>query len=179
MGKTLPHLTDELRAWIAKQKIFFVSTAPLAAEGHVNCSPKGLDSLRILDDLTVAYQDLTGSGIETVAHLRENGRMLIMLCAFSGPPRIVRLHGKGEAVTPDDERFAQLAAHFPKRRGVRSIIVLHISRIANSCGYSVPLMDFKADRDVMDKWIDRKTDGELEEYRLDKNQISLDGLKGL
>lgn len=179
MSKTNNSLTPELQSWIRKQKIFFVSTAPLAAEGHINCSPKGLDSLRILDEQTVAYQDFAGSGAETIAHLRENGRMVMMFCAFDGPPLIVRLHGRGRIVLQGDANFEEIAAHFPSKAGVRSYIVLHISRVADSCGYSVPVYTFEKDRDVLDKWVERKGEEGIRDYIQKKNQWSIDGLPAL
>ena len=179
MGKVIDGITPELKKWIEKQKMFFVATAPLSVDGHINCSPKGLDSFRVLDEQTVVYQDLTGSGIETIAHLRENKRIVIMFCAFSGPPKIVRLHGIGEAITSEHEDFEKLNELFPGRRGVRSYIRIQLNRISDSCGYSVPLYDFVKDRDVLDKWVDAKTDEQLEEYRATKNAESIDGVKGL
>jgi hypothetical protein len=179
MGKVFDAISPDLKKWIEKQKIFFVATAPLSAEGHVNCSPKGLDSFRILDEQTVAYQDLTGSGIETIAHIQENKRIVIMFCAFNGPPKIVRLHGSGEAVTTKHKDFEKLNQLFPKRRGVRSYIRIHLNRISDSCGYSVPLYDFVKDRDVLDKWVDAKTDEQLVDYRATKNAESIDSVSGL
>ena len=179
MGKIFTEITPDLKKWIEKQKMFFVATAPLSPDLHINCSPKGLDSLRILNPCTVAYQDLTGSGIETIAHIRENKRILLMFCAFDGPPKIVRLHGEGEAITPEHEDFEHLNAQFPHKRGTRAYIVIKLNRISDSCGYSVPLYQFVKDRDVLDKWVDAKTDEQLKEYRLAKNAESIDGLKGL
>lgn len=179
MGKVFDAITPELKNWIEKQKIFFVATAPLSAEGHINCSPKGLDSFRILDPHTVVYQDLTGSGIETIAHIQENKRIVLMLCAFEGPPKIVRLHGTGEAITPEHEDFLNVSGFFPKRRGVRAYIRIQLSRISDSCGYAVPIYEFVKDRDVLDKWVAAKTDDQLEDYRLAKNRESIDGIKGL
>ncbi len=179
MGKIFEKITPELKEWIAKQKMFFVATAPLSEKGLVNCSPKGLDSFRVLDDTTVAYQDLTGSGVETIAHIKENKRIVIMFCAFEGPPNIVRIHGEGEVVEPDDKRFAELEEQFPKHNGTRAFIIVHAKRISDSCGYSVPVYEFKNDRDVLDKWVDRKgTDG-VKQYQKEKNLESLDGLAGL
>lgn len=179
MGKIFTEITPDLQKWIEKQKMFFVATAPLSPDLHINCSPKGLDSFRILNPCTVAYQDLTGSGIETIAHIRENKRILLMFCAFDGPPKIVRLHGEGEAITPQHEDFENLNAQFPYKRGTRAYIVIKLNRISDSCGYSVPLYQFVKDRDVLDKWVDAKTDEQLKEYRLAKNTESIDGLKGL
>ena len=179
MGKLFATITPELQKWIEKQKIFFVATAPLSADQHINCSPKGLDSFKVLDEHTVAYQDLTGSGIETIAHLKENKRIVLMFCAFDGPPKIVRLHGHGEVVLPGDKEFDVLRQEFPERRGTRSFIRISVNRISDSCGYAVPLYEFKKDRDVMDKWVEAKTDDQLKEYRLAKNAESIDGIKGL
>ena len=179
MGKLFDVITPELQKWIEQQKIFFVATAPVSGEGHINCSPKGLDSFRIVDVRTVAYQDLTGSGIETIAHIQENKRIVLMFCAFDGPPKIVRLHGIGEAITPEHEDFLNVSGLFPKRRGVRAYIRIQLNRISDSCGYAVPLYEFVKDRDVLEKWVDVKTDDQLEDYRLAKNMESIDGIKGL
>ena len=179
MGKLYESITPALEEWIGEQKIFFVSTAPLTAGGHINCSPKGLDSLRITGPQEAVYQDLTGSGIETIAHVRENGRILIMFCAFSGPPKIVRLHGTGSVITPghtDYERYDRL---FPARLGTRAYIRIDVHRISDSCGYSVPLYDFKQDRDVLDKWSANKGEEGIKAYRTQKNRFSIDGLPGL
>ena len=139
-------ITPPVREWIERQHLFFVATAALAVDGHVNVSPKGLDTLRILDDRTVAYLDLTGSGAETVAHLRENGRITLMFCAFDGPPRIVRLQGTGRAVLEGDDDWGTLVASFDPHRGPRAVIVVSCDRISDSCGYSVPLFDYVGDR---------------------------------
>jgi hypothetical protein len=179
MGKLFEVITAELQQWIEKQKMFFVATAPLSADGHINCSPKGLDSFRILDANTVAYQDLTGSGIETVAHLHENGRIVIMFCAFEGPPKIVRLHGRGEVIGTGHPEFDKIAAAFPQRQGTRAYIQISVTRISDSCGYGVPLYSFTSDRDIMDKWAAAKGDDGLQEYIALKNSESIDGLKGL
>lgn len=179
MGKIFEAITPELKKWIEKQKIFFVATAPLSAEGHINCSPKGLDSFRILDGNTVAYQDLTGSGIETIAHIKENKRIILMFCAFNGPPKIVRLHGLGEAITPEHDDFPSLSSQFIYRRGIRAYIRIQLNRISDSCGYAVPLYEFVKDREVLDKWVDAKTDEQLKEYRATTNTESIDGMKGL
>lgn len=179
MGKIFNEITPDLQKWIEKQKMFFVATAPLSADLHINCSPKALDSLRILNSCTIAYQDLTGSGIETIAHIQENKRILLMFCAFTGPPKIVRLHGYGEAITPNHEDFEDLNSQFPHKRGTRAYVRIQLNRISDSCGYSVPLYEFVKDRDVLDKWVHAKTDEQLEEYRRAKNTKSIDGLQGL
>ncbi len=179
MSKLFESITPQLEKWISHQQMFFVATAPLSADGHINCSPKGLDSFRILSPTVVAYQDLTGSGIETIAHIQENKRILIMFCAFDGAPKIVRLHGHGKAVLPTDTAFADMETKFPKRTGVRAYIQIDLTRITDSCGYSVPLYDFKKHRDVLDKYNEQKGEQKLKEYRLLKNKTSIDGLMGL
>ncbi len=176
MGKVYESITPHLKTFIEKQKLFFVSTAPLSQEGLVNISPKGLDSLRILDEQTVAYLDLTGSGAETIAHLKENQRITFMFCAFDGPPKIVRLYGKGEVFERDTPGFEAMKEHFPDYLSARSIIKVKLNRISDACGYTVPLYEFKEDRDTMKKWVDNKGEAALVEYRKLKNSKSLDGL---
>lgn len=179
MGKTFDAITDELAAWIGRQRLFFVATAPLAAEGLVNCSPKGMDTFRVLGPLEVAYLDLTGSGVETIAHLRENGRVVVMFCAFDGPPRIVRLHGTGKAVLPADADFDGLRPLFPDHPGTRAIVRVSLTRVGDSCGYAVPRFEYAGDRDALCKWADTKGEAALEDYRRAKNARSADGLPGL
>ena len=176
MGKVYDGISPELARWVGRQHVFFVATAPLAADGHVNCSPRGLDSLRVLDERTVAWVDLTGSGAETAAHLRENGRIVLMFCAFEGPPKIVRFHGRGEVVVPSSDRWTELAAQLPVRPGTRAIILVHVTRVSDSCGYAVPRMDFVAEREAMDRWLDNKGLDNLPAYRRQKNARSIDGL---
>lgn len=176
MGKTYSCITPELAAWLARQSVFFVATAPLSAEGHVNCSPKGLDTFRVLDQHTVAYVDLTGSGAETAAHLAENGRIVLMFCAFDGPPKIARLHGRGEAVVPSSAHWPELKAKLPSHPGARSIVRVSVERISDSCGYGVPHMDLVSNRDVMDRWVQTKGLENLPAYRREKNARSIDGL---
>jgi hypothetical protein len=178
MGRTYDALTPDLLRWMREQRIFFVSTAPRGDDGHVNCSPKGGDTLRILNDTQIAYLDFTGSGVETIAHLQENGRIVLMFCAFAGPPKIVRLHGKGEVLYSTHSQFAELASHFSHTRGARAIIRIKITRISDSCGYGVPLYQFVRDRDALDKWIQAKSPDELVEYRRKKNTLSIDGIAG-
>ena len=179
MGKIYEQISDELTFWIKKQKVFFVATAPLSTGGHINCSPKGGDSFRIVDPLTVVYQDFTGSGAETIAHLRENGRMIIMFCAFEGPPKIVRLHGKGEVVRPDHSEFHALADLFPSNPGLRAFIRMRVSRISDSCGFGVPLLKYQGERDTLEKWAETLGSVQLETYRQEKNKKSIDGLPAL
>ena len=176
MSKQREQVDPDLAAWIARQKMFFVATAPSAGNGHVNVSPKGGDSFRVLGPMAVAYQDYTGSGAETAAHLRDNGRITIMFCAFDGPPQIARLHGKGTVVTPDDPEFARLASDFPENPGTRAIVRVRVTRVSTSCGYSVPFFDHRGNRDALDRWAETKGPEKLKEYRAEKNRVSIDGL---
>ncbi|HYG24726.1 MAG TPA: pyridoxamine 5'-phosphate oxidase family protein [Verrucomicrobiae bacterium] len=176
MGKHLANIDAGLAAWIAKQRLFFVASAPLAAEGHINASPKGGEAFRILGPMEVAYQDYTGSGAETVAHLRENGRILIMFCALEGPPKIVRLHGRGTVVIPGHPRFDEFAAHFPANPGTRAIIHVTVQRVSSSCGFSVPFFDYREERSTLDDWAAMQGPEKLSDYRAAKNQKSIDGL---
>lgn len=176
MSDHLPELTPELIEWISAQRVFFVSTAPLSGEGHINCSPKGSDSFRVFSPLSVGYADYTGSGAETAAHLNENGRVIIMFCAFTGPPRITRLHGRGEVVHSKHHDFERLAGGFPPNPGLRSIIRIDVTRVSTSCGWSVPFFDYRGNRDGLDKWAESKGTEGLREYRNLKNQKSIDGL---
>ena len=181
MSKVLETISDELAAWLHAQPVFFVATAPLAGDGHVNCSPKGGDCFRLLSANEAAYLDFTGSGVETVAHLREsgNGRIVLMFCAFVGTPNIVRLHGRGTAITPEHPDWARLAGCFPPNPGARAVVYVAIERVSSSCGFSVPLMDYRADRDILDKWAASKSDDALTDYRALKNARSIDGLPSL
>jgi len=182
MGKVHTRIDDAIRDWVGRQHMFFVSTAPLSGDGMVNCSPKGGDYLRIVDDKTVVYLDFAGSGVETIAHLREpgNGRIVMMLCAFQGPPKIVRFHGKGDVMLPDDKDFSGLAALFDNDLlGVRSIIRIHVERVSDSCGFGVPVYEFKQDRDGMRKWSEKKGADGVREYVATKNAASIDGIPGL
>ncbi len=186
MGKSFDRIDEHLRAWISRQALFFVATAPLDGDGHVNVSPKGpIGSLRVLDDHTVAYLDVVGSGAETIAHLRENGRIVVMFCAFDGPPRILRLHGRGEVVQAADERVRGLLERFDfaepaAEQARRSVIVVEVARIADSCGYGVPLMSFEGEREHADKWAAKRLrvggPEALDDYQRQKNAVSLDGL---
>jgi hypothetical protein len=176
MGKIFETISAEYQAFIERQPMFFVASAPLSGAGHVNLSPKGLDTLRIIDPGTVAYLDLTGSGNETAAHLAENGRITFMFCAFEGAPRILRLYGTGRVVLPGDGAWAALAAHFPTLPGARQIILADIQRVQTSCGFGVPLLDFVGERDNMRAWATAKGEVGLVAYREEKNRQSLDGL---
>jgi hypothetical protein len=179
MGRSFDVIPDHLVAWMEQQPIYFVASAPLDAGGHVNVSPKGGDSFRVLGPNAVAYLDLTGSGAETIAHTRENGRLTVMFCSFDEKPNIVRLFGRGEAVLPDDERFPELAARFPANPGTRSVVALDVTKVTSSCGYSVPMMDLVGPRDTLDRWAERKGRDGIVEYWGQKNQTSIDGLPAL
>lgn len=179
MGKVFDGIDESLAEWIREQHLFFVATAPLSAEGHVNVSPRGLDSLSILGPRSVAWLDLTGSGAETIAHLTENGRICLMFCAFEARPRIVRLHGHGRVALPGDDVFERVAAEHPGHVGARAVILVDVERVSDSCGWGVPIMEFVADRDIMRPWAEKKGPEGLEQYRAQKNSRSLDGLPAL
>ena len=180
MGTVRDSIDEPMRAWISAQHMFFVATAPTGNGGHVNVSPKGMaDTFALVGPLRCAYLDLTGSGAETIAHLRQNGRITLMWCAFEGPPRIVRFHGTGSVVLPDDPRWGELAPALGTHRGARAIVDVDVERIADSCGYSVPLMDFVGERSRLDEWASNRSDEELAAYRAKKNAVSIDGLPAL
>lgn len=179
MGKIYEEITPELTAWVEQQHVFFVATAPLGSEGHVNCSPKGLDTLRVLGPRRVAYLDLTGSGAETIAHLRENGRIVFMFCALDGPPKIVRFHGRGEVITPASPAWPELRLSFPGYPGARAIILADITRVSDSCGYGVPEFEYIGERDTLERWAENKGAEGLPLYRKQKNARSIDGLPSL
>jgi hypothetical protein len=186
MGKTYERIDGRLRAFIEQQPVFFTATAPLAGDGTVNLSPKGLKgSFAVLDEERIAYLDFAGSTAETVAHLRENGRITVMWCAFQGPPNIVRVHGRGEPVFRDDPRFKELLTHFPgidpALHGLRAIIVVTAELVRDSCGYGVPFMSYDEDRDLHAKRFSREDDASLSAYFSKKDHIahSIDGLPGL
>lgn len=179
MGKVYEAIDERLAELIARQHVFFVASAPLSEEGLVNVSPKGLDSFTILDPHSVAYLDLVGSGAETIAHLRENGRITILFCCFEGAPRLLRLYGRGEVLEPGDEGFEALLARFPGYPGVRAIIRVSVTRVADSCGFGVPLYRYERDRTQLTDWAERKGDAGLRAYQRDNNRVSLDGLPAL
>jgi hypothetical protein len=178
MGKVYPSIDDRLAHFIHSQHLFFVGTAPAGVERHINLSPKGLDSLRILDPLTVAYLDLTGSGVETIAHLRENGRITLLFCAFAGAPKIVRLYGHGTVLEPASPDFEALRFHFPAYSAVRSIIRIARNRITDSCGFGVPLLRYEHERDQMPAWAAQQGERQILVYQREHN-VSIDGLPGL
>lgn len=177
MAKVFPALTPELESFIQSQQIFFVGTAPLAATGHVNLSPKGLNSFRILSSNRVAYLDLTGSGNETSAHLQENGRITFMFCAFQGKPLILRLYGQGQVYLPKQEGWDGLASNFTDiPPGTRQIIVATIDRVQTSCGSGVPFYEYQGQRDVLIPWAEKKGEAGVQAYHREKNMVSIDGL---
>jgi Pyridoxamine 5'-phosphate oxidase len=188
MGKVYDGIDQHWREWIERQSVFFVGSAPLDGDGHVNVSPKGpIGSLRVLDEHTIAYLDVVGSGAETIAHIRENGRIVVMLCAFEGPPRILRLHGRGEVLEPADPRFDELVDGFnyapAAEESRRAVVVVDVTRIADSCGYGVPLMEYAGERPHHDKWAAKKLrvggQDALRDYEREYNTESLDGLPAL
>ena len=178
MGKVHDRIDDRLRAFIEAQQVFFVGTAPTGPEGHVNVSPKGLaDTFRVVDDHTVAYLDLTASGAETIAHLRDNGRIVMMFCSFAREPNVVRLHGRGRVVGLYDPEYAAWAARFPENPAARAVIVVDVTRVSSSCGYALPLLEPVSERDILTPNMERRgTDGVVH-YRRTKNRVSIDGLR--
>lgn len=177
MAKLYDRVEGRLRRFVEQQRVFFVATAPLAADGHVNLSPRGVPgTFGMLDDRTFAWVDTTGSGSETIAHLRENGRITVMFCAFEGPPNIVRFHGRGRVVTIYDEEFDELAVRFDELPGTRALVVVDIERISDSCGYGVPLMDYVGERNLLQPYFTRKGPEGSADYRRRRNRTSIDGL---
>jgi hypothetical protein len=172
-------ISDDLGRWWSEQPMFFVATAPGGRDGHVNLSPKGLDTLRILGPQRVAYLDLTGSGVETIAHLQDNGRITLMACAFNGAPRISRLYGTGAVHELGTPEFTELSARFPELPGRRAVIDIAVDRVTTSCGYAVPLMDLVGDRERLLDWARAKGDDALVDYRAQKNAESIDHLPGM
>lgn len=179
MGKVYAEIDDTIAAWIRRQKLFFIATSPLSGEGYVNCSPKGLDTLQIIDSTTLAYLDFGGSGIETVAHVKENNRIVIMMCAFEGPPKIFRFHGEGSIVVPEDDNFEALLQHFPPPPRCRCIITINLTRISDSCGYGVPLYDYIGERPAVDNYLATHTEEQIIAALTEQNAESIDGLSGL
>lgn len=179
MSAFFPALRDDHMAMIGEQSIFFVATAPLAADGRVNLSPKGYDTFRVIDSSTVAYLDLTGSGAETAAHLAENGRITVMVCSFGDKPLILRMYGRGETVLIGEPGYAELAARFDDLPGARAVVVIHLDQVQTSCGYAVPQMAVLDERPRLIEWARTKDGDELDAYRVLKNSTSIDGLPSL
>ena len=179
MGKIYDGIDDSLSHWIGQQPLWFVATAPLAADGRVNLSPRGHDCLSILGPRQVAWVDYTGSGVETIVHLQENGRICLMFCSFDKRPRIVRLHGTGRVELPGSELFDRVAAQHPEHPSTRAVMVVDVERVSDSCGYGVPVMEVVAERDLMRLWADKRGPEGMADYRAEKNAVSIDGLPGL
>ena len=178
MGRELEAITPELTEFLEAQPVFFVATAPESTNQHVTVSPKGLDSFRVLDEHTVAYLDLHGSGIETVAHVRENGRITLMFCAFAGRPNIIRLQGRGTVIPADSPEAAPMLEGLPHQPHARSVIQVDVTRISSSCGYGVPLMEYVGERSLLTEWAEKRGEEGLAEYRAKTNATSISGLPG-
>ncbi|HLP96575.1 MAG TPA: pyridoxamine 5'-phosphate oxidase family protein [Saprospiraceae bacterium] len=176
MARFFPSLLPAHQEFISKQHLFFVATAPLDPGGHINLSPKGLDTFRVISDKQVAYLDFIGSGNETSAHTLENGRITLMFCAFEGPPNILRIYGRGKAVLPDSPEWGGLSGLFAQHPNTRQILVIEVQEVATSCGYGVPLYTYTGERRIMQDWADRKGPDGMREYIQEKNLKSLDGL---
>ncbi len=180
MGKVFEAIDDATRRFIEAQRMFFVATAPRADDGHVNVSPKGIEgTFAILAPRRVAYLDFVGSGVETIAHLKENGRVTLMFTAFEGSPKTVRLYGRGRAVLRDDPAFGEAAAPFSPGPSARAVIVVDVDRVAHSCGYGVPLYTFEGERTQLAAWAERKGPEGIRAYAREKNARSIDGLEGV
>jgi len=177
MAKVFDTIHGKLKEFIENQLVFFVATAPLSPDGLINLSPKGLSgTLSVVDEQTIAYLDLTGSGVETIAHVRENERICVMFCAFEGPPRIVRVHGTAEILERHHEEFEALRGNFGDYPGARSIIRIRATRISDSCGFGVPLYEQKGERDQLQRWAERKGPEGIAAYQRENNAESIDGL---
>ena len=180
MSKQLEFIDEQLTVWLREQHVFFVATAPQSADGHINCSPKGGDCFRVLGPKEVAYLDYTGSGAETAAHLKENGRIVLMFCAFEGSPRIVRIHGRGEVITPGEGNdFDRVYALFTPNVGARAVVRVRVTRVSTSCGSAAPILEFRQNRDTLDRWAAAKGGEGLSKYRRENNARSIDGLPAL
>ncbi|MGZ8764408.1 MAG: pyridoxamine 5'-phosphate oxidase family protein [Acidimicrobiia bacterium] len=179
MGRMLDAITPEIAAFIANQHLFFVATAPTGLDGRVNLSPKGLDTFAVIDEHTVAWLDLTGSGIETIAHLRDNGRITLMFCAFEEKPNIVRLYGRGTFLAVDDPAAASTLSRFPEHVGAHTVVSVAVEHVSTSCGYAVPLMTYAGERPTLDEWAERRGSDGIATYQAEKNRTSIDGLPGL
>jgi hypothetical protein len=180
MAKVFELIDEKLASLMLAQPVFFVATAPLSPDGHINCSPKGNNgTFQVLGPTTVVYRDLHGSGTETISHLRENGRIVLMFCAFDGPPRIVRLHGRGRVVFEDDEEFDGITERFEATEHTRSFVVVDVERVSDSCGYGVPLMTFEGHRHKLERWAKKMGADGLARYTATKNRVSIDGLPGV
>lgn len=174
MAQFYDSINEKNQQFIEGQKIFFVASAP--GNGRINLSPKGLDSFRVLGPNQVAFMNLTGSGNETAAHLHENGRITIMFCSFAGQPLILRLYGQGKSIAMRDVEWASYAPLFPKAAGNRNIIVMDVESVQTSCGFAVPLYEYQEDRQLLTEWAENRGEEAVQEYWVEKNQVSIDGL---
>lgn len=179
MGKNFDAIDDNLRAWLEEQPMWFVATAPLASDGHVNMSPRGHDSFAVLGARRVGWVDYTGSGVETIAHVRENRRVCLMFNSYGPRPRIVRLHGQGSVHLPGEPAFEEVVALKPQHPSTRAVITVDITRISDSCGWGVPVMELVGERDLIRQHAEKKGPEGLDAYRAQKNALSIDGLPGL
>jgi hypothetical protein len=179
MGRTYDEIDDDLRAWLMKQPLWFVGTAPLAADGRINVSPRGHDTFSVLGPRRVAWVDYTGSGVETIAHLRENGRICLMFCSYDTRPKIVRLHGHGTVAMPGTSAYDEVVGLHPPHPSTRAVVVVDVERISDSCGFGVPVMDVVTERDLLRLGAERRGPEGLAAYRAEKNAVSIDGLPGL
>ncbi|MHA7304187.1 pyridoxamine 5'-phosphate oxidase family protein [Arthrobacter sp. TMN-49] len=179
MAKIFDSIDENLKAWIEEQPMWFVATAPLGADGHVNMSPRGHDSFSVLDSRRVAWVDYTGSGVETIAHIRENGRVCLMFNSFDSRPRIVRLHGRGSVFLPGEAAFEEVVALHPDHPSTRAVIVIDVTRVSDSCGWGVPVMEMTGERDLLRLQAEKKGVDGMSGYRAERNARSIDGLPGL
>ena len=179
MGKVFDGIDSVLTSWIAEQPMFFVGTAPLSGEGHVNVSPRGHDSFSVLGSHRVGWVDYTGSGVETIAHLRENGRVCVMFCSYGKRPRIVRLHGRGSVWLPGTASYDEVVALHPPHPSTRAVVTVDVTRVSDSCGYGVPVMSVVEERDLLRLGAEKRGPDGLAAYRAEKNAVSIDGLPGL
>jgi len=179
MGKVYEGIDESLAAWIAAQRLWFVATAPLAPDGHVNVSPRGHDTLSVLAPRRVAWVDYTGSGVETIAHLQENGRICLMFASFDQRPRIVRLHGTGTVALPGAAMYEDVVARHPLHPSTRAVVVVDVDRVSDSCGYGVPVMELVDERDLLRLSAEKKGEQGMASYRSERNALSIDGLPGL
>lgn len=179
VGKIFEGIDENLKTWIQRQPMWFVATAPLSDQGHVNISPRGHDSFSVLGPNQVAWVDYTGSGVETIAHIRENARVCLMFNSFDDRPRIVRLHGRGAVHLPGEEIFEKVVALHPEHPSTRAVISVQLTRISDSCGWGVPVMELAGERELLRLQAEKKGAAGMEEYRTQKNSLSIDGLPGL
>lgn len=179
MAKVFDGIEETLASWIAAQPVWFVATAPLAADGRVNVSPRGHDTLSVLGPHRVAWVDYTGSGVETIAHIRENARTCLMFASFQSRPRIVRLHGSGTVALPGEQMFDDVVSRHPPHPSTRAVVVVEVERVSDSCGFGVPVMDLVGERNLLRLYAEKKGAGGMDDYRAEKNATSIDGLPGL